>query len=299
MFQVGKPLAFIPVLAFMLLGIFWGSNFIYMKLASNLLSTTQIVFFRVLFGFLPVLIYSWLSGSLAWSQLKYIGHFFVMALTATTFYYYFFVKGTSLLLSGVAGAISGSIPLFTFILAVIFLKEEKVSTQRVIGVLVGLFGVFLIARPSGQELLSTNLEGLFYIVAGSVSGGASYVYARKYISPLKISPSALTTYQLGLALLLLSVVTDYNGIGKIWTNTHASLGLVVGLGLLGTGGAYLIYYYIVDHLGAVVASSVNYIPPIVALLIGSFIVGEPIELVDCLAAAIIFFGVFLLKRRLS
>jgi drug/metabolite transporter (DMT)-like permease len=270
-----------------------------MKLASTLLSTTQIVFFRVLFGFLPVLIYSWLSGALAWSQLKYIGHFFVMALIATTFYYYFFVKGTSLLLSGVAGAISGSIPLFTFILAVIFLKEEKVSTQRVIGVLVGLFGVFLIARPSGQELLSTNLEGLFYIVAGSVSGGASYVYARKYISPLKILPSALTTYQLGLALLLLSVVTDYNGIGKIWTDTHASLGLVVGLGLLGTGGAYLIYYYIVDHLGAVVASSVNYIPPIVALLIGSFIVGEPIELVDCLATAIIFFGVFLLKRRLS
>lgn len=299
MSQVGKPLAFIPVLAFMLLGVFWGSNFIYMKLASNLLSTTQIVFFRVLFGFIPVLIYSWLSGALAWSQLKYIGHFFVMALIATTFYYYFFVKGTSLLLSGVAGAISGSIPLFTFILAVIFLKEEKVSTQRVIGVLVGLFGVFLIARPSGQELLSTNLEGLFYIVAGSLSGGASYVYARKYITPLKILPSALTTYQLGLALLLLSVVTDYNGIGKIWTDTHASLGLVVGLGLLGTGGAYLIYYYIVDHLGAVVASSVNYIPPIVALLIGSFIVGEPIEFVDCLATAIIFFGVFLLKRRLS
>ncbi|KJS03498.1 MAG: membrane protein [Desulfobulbaceae bacterium BRH_c16a] len=299
MSQVGKPLAFIPVLAFMLLGVFWGSNFIYMKLASNLLSTTQIVFFRVLFGFLPVLIYSWLSGALAWSQLKYIGHFFVMALIATTFYYYFFVKGTSLLLSGVAGAISGSIPLFTFILAVIFLKEEKVSAQRVIGVLVGLFGVFLIARPSGQELLSTNLEGLFYIVAGSLSGGASYVYARKYISPRKILPSALTTYQLGLALLLLSVVTDYNGIGKIWTDTHASLGLVVGLGLLGTGGAYLIYYYIVDHLGAVVASSVNYIPPIVALLIGSFIVGEPIEFVDCLATAIIFFGVFLLKRRLS
>ena len=296
MSQVGKPLAFIPVLAFMLLGVFWGSNFIYMKLASNLLSTTQIVFFRVLFGFLPVLIYSWLSGALAWSQLKYIGHFFVMALIATTFYYYFFVKGTSLLLSGVAGAISGSIPLFTFILAVIFLKEEKVSAQRVIGVLVGLFGVFLIARPSGQELLSTNLEGLFYIVAGSLSGGASYVYARRYISPLKILPSALTTYQLGLALLLLSVVTDYNGIGKIWTDTHASLGLVVGLGLLGTGGAYLIYYYIVDHLGAVVASSVNYIPPIVALLIGSFIVGEPIELIDCLATAIIFLGVFLLKR---
>ena len=297
MSQIEQPLAIIPVLAFVSLGVFWGSNFMYMKLASNFLSTTQIVFFRVLFGFLPVMIYSCLTGVLAWSQLKYIGHFFVMALTATTFYYYFFVKGTSLLLSGVAGAISGSIPLFTFTLAVIFLKEEKFNTKRVFGVLVGLFGVFLIARPSGQELLSTNLEGVLYIVAGSLSGGASYVYARKYISPLKISPFALTTYQLGLALLLLSVVTDYNGIGKIWTDTHASLGLIIGLGLLGTGGAYLIYYYIVDHLGAVVASSVNYIPPIVALLIGSFIVGEPIELIDCLATAIIFLGVFLLRRR--
>ena len=43
---------------------------------------------------------------------------------------------------------------------------------------------------------------------------------------------------------------------------------MVGLGILGTGVAYVLYYFIVDHLGAVTASSATYIPPVVALGIG-------------------------------
>ena len=84
---------------------------------------------------------------------------------------------------------------------------------------------------------------------------------------------------------------------NILTSTHALVGLVVGLGLLGTGLAYILYYYIVKQLGAVSASSVTYIPPVVALLIGALIVGEPIEMADYGATLLIFTGVFLLKRK--
>jgi drug/metabolite transporter (DMT)-like permease len=267
-----------------------------MKIASNLIGPTQIVFFRVLFGFVPVMIYAYLSGTLAWHHLRHAGHFLIMALLATTLYYYAYVKGTALLLSGVAGAVSGSIPLFSFTLAIFFLPNEKFTAPRVIGVIIGLLGVLTIGRPSGQELLSTNLEGVLYLVAGSLSVGASFVYAKKYVIPLRIPAAALTTYQLGIGLLLLTIVTDYEGIGKIWTDTHAALGLIVGLGLLGTGGAYIIYYFIVERLGAVTASSVSYIPPVVSLLIGALIVGEPITLLDYAATFTIFIGVFLLKR---
>ena len=112
-----------PILAFLFLGIIWGSNFIYMKLASALITPTQIVFFRVLFGFLPVFVYAICIKALKWDQLRHSFHFLVMALLATSIYYYGFAKGTSLLLSGIAGALSGSIPLFSFILAVMFLSE--------------------------------------------------------------------------------------------------------------------------------------------------------------------------------
>ena len=287
----------LPVVAFCLLGIIWGSNFIYMKLASKLITPSQIVFFRVLFGFIPVIIYSFYLGVLSWKHLKHAGHFLVMALLATTIYYYGFAKGTSLLLSGVAGAVSGAIPIFAFILSVLFVAEEKITKTKAIGILVGFIGVVAIGRPSEQDLMSTNLEGVFYMVAGSLSVGASFVYAKKYIIPLKISAVALTTYQLGFGLIILALVTDYSGIGNIWTEVHASVGLVVGLGLLGTGLAYIIYYYIVEKLGAIASSSVTYIPPVVALLIGSLLAGESIEMVDYAATCLIFFGVFLLKRK--
>ena len=287
----------LPVLAFGCLGIFWGSNFIYMKLASELITPVQIVFFRVFFCFVPGLVYSVFTGVLRWTHCKHIGHFPVMALLATVIYYYGFAKGTSLLLSGVAGAVSGAIPLFSFLLAVWFLTEENVSATKIAGIAIGFIGVFIIGRPSGQDLMSTNLEGVLYMVAGSLSVGASFVYAKRYVIPLKIPAVALTTYQLGVGLLLLALVTDFSGVGNIWTSLHASLGLIVGLGLLGTGLAYIIYYYIVETLGAVSASSVIYIPPLVALLIGCLVVDEPIGWSDYGATFLVFIGVFLLKRR--
>jgi drug/metabolite transporter (DMT)-like permease len=296
MTSTAGKVTYLPLVAFLLLGVIWGSNFIYMQLAAKLLSPTQIVFYRVLFGFVPVLVYSWLSGALSPCHLKHAGHFLVMALLATTLYYYAYVKGTALLLSGVAGAVSGSIPILSFLLAVIFLREEKITAIRAVGVLVGFIGVLVIGL-SGHALPRANLEGVLYLLAGSLSVGASFVYAKKFIIPLGIPPSALTTYQLGIGLVLLTLVTDHRGMGNIWTDLHASLGLVIGLGLLGTGCAYIIYYYIVDKLGAIAASSVCYIPPVVALLIGVLIVGEQIETRDYIATMLIFTGVFLLKKR--
>jgi drug/metabolite transporter (DMT)-like permease len=292
-----KTLNHLPLISFCLLGTVWGSNFIYMKMASGLITPVQIAFFRVLFGFIPVVIFSSIKGVLRWKHFLHMGHFFVMALLASAIYYYGFAKGTSLLLSGVAGAVSGAIPLFSFLLAVIFISEEKISKFKIVGILIGFIGVVIIGRPSGEELMTTNLEGVFYMVLGSLSVGASFVYAKRYVIPLKIPAAALTTYQLGVGLLLLAMVTDYDGINNIWSDIHASVGVVVGLGLLGTGLAYIIYYYIVEKLGAVAASSVSYIPPVVALLIGFLIVGEPIAILDLGATFLIFVGVFLLKKK--
>lgn len=281
--------------AFCALGLIWGSNFIYMKIAADYISPLQIVFFRVLFGFLPVLAFA--LRTLRREHLRHWRHFLAMAVLATAFYYYGFAKGTSLLLSGVAGAVSGAIPLFSFILAAAFLAEEKATKTKIAGVAAGLIGVLILARPSGAEVAASNWEGVAWMAAGSLSVGASFVYARRFVTPLNIPAGALTVYQLGFALLILALATDYGGASGVFSSLHASLGLIVGLGLLGTGAAYIIYYYIVGKLGAVSASAVTYIPPVVALLIGALLAGEPIQLWDCAATALIFAGVFLLRKR--
>jgi drug/metabolite transporter (DMT)-like permease len=281
-------------LAFALLGVIWGTNFIFTKWAAVWITPGQIVLLRVLFGFVPVLVFALASRALKWWHVRHAHHFLVMALLATVVYYYAFAQGTALLLSSVAGMLSGAIPLFSFLAALLLLRDEPLNGRSIGGMVVGFIGVLLAARPWTGGASQVNLAGVLYMLAGAFSVGCSFVYARKFLSPLGIPPVALCCYQIGLALVMLLLVTDMRGATRIFTDRHASLGLILGLGLTGTGVAYIIYYFIVQRLGAVAAAGVTYVPPVVALFIG-VLAGEPLRALDLVAIAAILLGVFILQ----
>lgn len=282
--------------AFAFLDIIWGTNFIFMRQASEWISPVQIVFLRVLCGFVPIAVMAWMQKAVRREHLKYTGHFLVMALLATVIYYWAFASGTSLLLSGVSGVLSGAIPLFSFIVAAIFLRQEKITVMRLCGLMLGFAGVILIAKPWQVSGESISLAGVGYMILGSLSVGISFVYAKKFLADKQIAPLALTTYQIGLALVILACITPFTGITAIAQDSTASLGLIIGLGLLGTGVAYLTYYYLILNLGAVVASSVTYIPPVVALIVGFLAANEQLGVTEILSMVLIMSGVFLLQR---
>lgn len=287
----------IAYIAFAMLGLIWGTNFIFMKWAAVLITPGQIVLLRVLFGFLPILAFALLSRSLRWAHLRHAHHFLVMSLLATAIYYYAYAKGTSLLYSGVAGMLSGAIPLFSFVAAFLFLRQEPLNPRTTAGVLVGFLGILLIARPWSGPAGEVDLEGVAYMLIGSMSLGFSFVYARRFLAPLEIPAAALSTWQTGFALVPILLLTDLQGITAIATDTGTLMGLVLGLGMAGTGIAFILYYLIVQRLGALVASSVTYIPPLVALLIGWFLANEPMHILDLAAVAVILGGVYLLQTR--
>jgi drug/metabolite transporter (DMT)-like permease len=289
-----SPIKKTALLAFVFLGVIWGINFIFMKWAAEVISPGQIVLLRVVFGFLPVLLYALLQRALCWQYIRHAHHFIVMSLLATAFYYFAFAKGTALLPSSIAGLLSGAIPLFTFVSTWLFMSEERIDITKATGVVLGFFGVLLIARPwSGSGEI--DVAGVAYMLAGSLSVGCSFVYARRFISPLKLPAAALTTYQIGLAMVFLFMVTSLEGIDAVFGDTRAWTGLVFGLGLGGTGLAYISYYYIVANLGALAASSVTYIPPVVALVIGVFLAGEVINPLGYVAIILILSGVAVLQ----
>lgn len=280
--------------AFLLLGLIWGSNFIFVKWAVASITPGQVVLLRVVFGFIPVFAYALATRAVSWKHVRHIHHFLVMSLMATAVYYFAFAKGTALLPSSLAGMLSGAIPLFTFVCAWLFLRDEPLNIRSATGVALGFLGVLAIARPWSGASADIDIWGVFYMIAGSLSVGCSFVYARKFISPLKLPAAALTSYQIGLAAVILCLVTDLDGIGAVFDDTRAWTGLVFGLGLLGTGLAYIIYYFIVEKLGAVTAASSTYLPPIVALVIGAA-VGDVLHLSDLMAMALILSGVGLLQ----
>ena len=286
-------------LAFALLGLIWGSNFIFMKMATAFITPVQVVFLRVLFGFVPIVLLALGQRALRLADLRHWPHFLAMSLLATALYYFAFAKGTSLLASSVAGMLSGAIPLFTFVTSYVFLRQEALTGQKLLGVVLGFLGVFLIAHPWTVGRNALNLSGVGYMTLGSVSLGCSFVYARRFMSKLDLSPLALSTYQIGIALIVLAAVTPWRGMSMILSSMPATVGLVLGLGFSGTGLAYVLYYYIVQRMGAVAASAVTYLPPIVALVIGHAIVGEPLEPLDLVALSSILLGVYAIQFPLQ
>jgi len=289
-----SPINKTALLAFVFLGLIWGSNFIFMKWAAAAISPAQIVLLRAVFGFLPVFLYALLQGALAWRHVRHAHHFVVMSLLATAIYYFAFAKGAALLPSSIAGLLSGAIPLFALLCAWLFSGEEQINLTKATGVALGCLGVLLIARPWSSPG-GIDLAGVAYMIAGSLSVGCSFVYARRFLSPLSLPATALTTYQIGLATVFLCMVTPFAGIDAVFRDTRAWIGLVFGLGLCGTGLAYLAYYYVVANLGAVAASGVTYIPPIVALVIGAVLVGDEIEPLSYIAIMLILLGVAALQ----
>jgi drug/metabolite transporter (DMT)-like permease len=284
-----------PKIAFLLLGLIWGSNFLFMKWAVAFISPAQVVFLRVLFGFLPILGLALYRRTLRWTDLRHWRHFAVMSVLATSFYYYAFVKGTALLPSGVAGMLSGVVPLFTYGLAALGLRSEPLSGRKLAGVGLGFFGVILAARPWAHGHAAIDLGGVAYILLGAFSLASSFVYARRFVVALGIQPLALSTYQIGFALITLALITPYGGMARISTNTTAALGLVCGLGLCGTGLAYVLYYYIVSHTSAVFASAVTYLPPLVALALGHSLGHESLVPSEIVAVVVISCGVALIQ----
>lgn len=284
----------ITYVAFVFLGLLWGSNFIYMKWAAVLISPAQIVFLRIFFGFLPLVFAAWRKRAINRSQLRLLPHFLVMAAVATAFYYFAIVKGTALLPSGIAGVLGGSISLFTAIFSLLFLRSERLNGMMAMGVVLGFAGIVLIARPWEGAHNSIDLVGVLWMLSGAIILGVSYVYVRRFLSPANLPPLALVTWQIGLALPIMLVLTSFNGIGQIFLDWRAATGVVIGLGVLGTGAAFLIYYFLLQELGAVASSGSTYITPVVALGI-SWLAGEKVGGLELAAVVLILASIALLQ----
>lgn len=283
-------------LAFVFLGVFWGSNFIYMKWAGALISPGQISLLRVFFGFVPLAVLAWRQRVVKLEQVRHLHHFSVMAALAIAFSYYAMAKGTALLPSGIAGVLGSSPPLFTALASCVFLRNEKMNGLMLGSVALGMAGIALIARPwesMGTDGAVSSI-GVAWILAGTIVFGLSYIYVRRFLSSIDVAPLAIATWQMGLAFLILLACTDLGGIGDILPHWRAAIGLAIGLGLLGTGAAFVLYYFLLRELGAVAAAGAIYITPVVALLIG-WAAGERVGLLEAAAVTLIIGSIAMLE----
>jgi len=281
---------------FVLLALMWGCSFWWIKLGLTFLSPVQVAFVRTALGALALVLILVASRARLPRARRTWGHLLVVGLLMNVIPATLFAYGETQVSSILAGIINATTPLATLTIVLLAFREEHVTRERIAGLAIGFLGV-LVVLGAWEGLGTADLLGIAACLGAVTCYGIGYPYTRRHLASLPEGPIALATGQVVLgALILLPVVTVVSGPGTAPT-PDALLGML-GLGVLGSGVAYVLSYRIVAEAGSTTASSVTYVVPLVAVVVGTVFLSEPLTWHEPVGAAIVLLGVAVSQGRI-
>ena len=278
-----------------LLALVWGSSFLWIKLAVRGLSPVEVTLARLVLGSAMLFaIVAAQRGSIPRSPRIWV-HIAVAALFGNAAPYLLFAVGEQHVASSTAGMLNATTPLWTVVVALATRHQRAVRARQAAGLVVGFGGAVLIFSP-WQSAGGLASAGAVESVAAAASYGIAYVYMDRFLARRGISPVALSACQLLAASLLLAIVLGVTGAPAPRLDASVIISIAI-LGLTGTGIAYVLNYQIISSEGATVASTVTYLLPVVAIVLGVLVLSEKITVLVLVGIALILAGVALTGDR--
>jgi drug/metabolite transporter (DMT)-like permease len=200
--------------------------------------------------------------------------------------------------SGLAAILNASTPLLTVIVAHICTDDEKMTGNRLAGVLIGILGVVVMIGPAALGGLGTNVTAQLAVVVAALSYAFAAIYGRRF-SRMGIAPIITATGQVtaaALALLPVALLVEHP-----WALPMPGLavqGAVVGQAVLSTALAYILYFRILATAGATNLLLVTFLMPAVAIGLGTAVLGERLGLEQALGLTLIGAGLAAIDGRL-
>jgi drug/metabolite transporter (DMT)-like permease len=280
---------------FVVLGAIWGCSFWWIKLGLESMSPVDVAFARLAAGAGTLLVISALTRSPLPRRASTWGHLFVLAVLLNSAPFTLFSYGETHVSAVLAGLINAFTPLATLIVVMFVLRQERPSPGVLMGLGVGLAGVVVLIGVwngfgTGQWL------GIAACLAAVVCYGFGFSYARGHLSTLPHRPVALATGQVLCGTLQLLPFAFLFG----HVHAHRALSSLLGLtalGVLGTGVAYILNFHLVRHAPASVVSSVTYLTPVFAVIVGVAFLGESLTWNEPAGAVLILVGAALAQGR--
>lgn len=283
--------------SFLGLALFWGCSFAFIRVGLQALSPVQVVFWRLLLGLIALAAISAVSGTKLPRSTRTWAHLTVLALLLNAAPFTLFAVGQQTVSSVLAGIINAATPLATLLVVLVALPEEKPTRQRVAGLLLGFCGILVVLGvwrgfPGGE------LGGIACCLLAVGCYGMAFPYSRRYLTGLPEGPVALATGQVACATILILPLLLVTGVHPEHPVTGRVVAALLALGVLSSGVAYVLNFRIVAATGATTASSVTYLTPLVAALVGVSLLGEHLDWNQPAGALIVLAGVALAQGRL-
>jgi drug/metabolite transporter (DMT)-like permease len=258
-------------LVFLLLGAIWSSSFMWIKIAIDEIGPITLVAFRVLFGLLFGIVVIAIQR-IAWPRTwKEWIPLFVLGIFNIAIPFFLISWGEQSIDSGVASILNATVPLFTILIAHFLLPDDKMNAPKVLGLLLGFAGVvILMSKDIGSSLGS--ILGQFAIVLASAFYAGGGVYARKTTQDMpgilrSAGPLLPATVVMWLAMFLAESPVKLPQLGITWV-------ALLFLGVLGSGFAFVLSYYLLHEIGPTRTSMVTYLFPLGGVILGVLFLDE-------------------------
>jgi len=287
-------------LIFLALGFFWGSSYLFIKLAVGSFGTFTLVAVRLLFGAGLLWTVVVLSRVELPRQPRMYGHLAVMATINIAIPFALITWAERSVDSSIAAILTAAVPLFVILLAPFFLPDEPIRVNGLAGLVVGFVGVIILAgrdlSGSGGELL-----GAVALIGAALSYACGAIYARRNVRGLR--PMVPAVFQVSFAFVIMTTLAFLFEHPLASTPDATAIFSIVWLGLLGSGLAYLCFFRLLGPWGATRLTMVSYVIPVVGIVLGFTILQETIDGRVVLGTALILAGIGLVnsshgRRRL-
>jgi drug/metabolite transporter (DMT)-like permease len=257
----------------LVLALLWGGSYFYNAIAIASLPPLTIVAARTLIGSLALYAAVRLSGARMPVDMATWLSFLGMGLLNNVLPFSLIAWSQTSIPSGLASVLNATTPLFGVILAHFATADEKLTPLRIAGVAIGFLGVVVMLGAdsmSGERHLVAELACLFASVLYAYSGVFGRRFAARGIPPLVTATGQITASM----LVMVPVAALYDQPWQLAMPSASAIAALLGLGLVSTALAYVIYYRILAAAGAVNLLLVTFLVPVSAILLGAVILGE-------------------------
>lgn len=279
------------------LSVVWGGSFFFNGVAVKELPTFTVVVCRValaavlLFAVMRIVGETMPRDARAWRA------FFGMGVLNNVMPFSLIVWGQSHISSGLASILNATTPLFTVLLASWLTADERLTSGRLLGVLIGLAGVGVLM--GGDTLRQPDGDVLAQVacLAGALSYALAGIFGRRFrrmgISPLATATGQVTASSLILIPAMLLIDQPWN----LPAPSLPAIGALIGVASLSTALAYILYFQLLATAGVTNLLLVTLLIPVSAILLGTFVLGELLEPKHFVGIALIGFGLAAIDGR--
>src|SRR3954469_21843013 len=281
-------------LAFLALGLMWGSSYLFIKLAVDDFGTFTLVALRLLVGAALLWVVIRLAHQPLPREPRMYGHLLVMAVVNITIPFLLITWAEQSVDSSLAAILTPPVPFFAIVLSALFLHDEPMRVNGVVGLLVGFVGVVIITSP-GLTGTGGSPVGELALLGAAFSYAVGAVYSRRNVRGLP--PMVPAVFQVSFAAIFVTICALL--FEHPWTATPDAEAIfsILWLGVFGSGIAYLLVFRLFTNWGATRTTLISYVIPPVGIALGFLVLNEPIDARIILGTGLVVAGVGLVNSK--